>query len=87
MIYQYYCEKCEEVFTRDLKLDDRNTPLALPCPHCNATNTVKRDFSTVSLTYDTMDVQTRARKVAGEGFTEVMKRIHKGAGKHSKMQI
>lgn len=87
MIYQYYCEKCEEAFTRDLKVDDRNVPLKMPCPHCNAANSVCRDFSGTSITYDTVDVQTRARRVAGTDFTDLMKHIHKGAGKNSKMHV
>lgn len=86
MIYQYKCNACGYFFDQNLPMADNRKPLGEPCPACNTKGTVHRVFSNAIIS-DYMDVQTRARKVGGEAFTEVMSRIHKGAGEHSKMEF
>jgi hypothetical protein len=66
---------------------DAKVPLSEPCPECNESDCVYRDYSSVSLTYDILDVQTRAAKVGGSGFTDVMKAIKKGAGKGNNIRV
>jgi putative FmdB family regulatory protein len=34
MLYTYRCRKCEEVFERRLRMDDRKVPETEPCPNC-----------------------------------------------------
>lgn len=87
MKYQYNCEHCQGCFIKNLSIDERDLPLKQDCPLCGAKQTIYRDFASVSLTYDTVDVHTRAKKVGGEAYTRVMERIHKGAGKHSQIKI
>jgi putative FmdB family regulatory protein len=87
MIYQFKCEKCNEVFEENLPMNDNNKPLSEPCPLCNKEGGVYRDFSSVSLSYDMLDVQTRARNAAGSDFGDLMKSIHKHAGRDSKIDI
>ena len=89
MKYSYSCEICKFSFEREFPMggDEKKRPLKEPCPRCKKKGSVIRDFSSVSLTYDTLDVRTRAKRVGGEAFTEVMKNIHKKVGRHSKIQI
>lgn len=87
MIYQFNCENCNDAFTVDVPMDDRNKPIDDPCPLCEKSGGIYRDWSSTSITYDTMDVQTRARKVAGSDFSEMMSRIHKNAGPQSRMDV
>jgi putative FmdB family regulatory protein len=87
MKYQYKCDECKGSFEKNLPIDDRDIPIKDSCPLCGKVDSVYRDFGSVSLTYDTVDVHTRAKKVGGEAYTRVMERIHKGAGKYSAIKI
>lgn len=82
MIYSYVCTNCGFKFDKNFPMngDEKKQPLKEACPKCKSINTIIRDYSSVSLTYDTMDVRTRARKVAGVGFDEMINNIHKSAG-------
>lgn len=86
MIYQYKCRACGHVFEQNHPIADNKKPLSEPCPACNTKGTIQRVFSSAIIS-DYIDVQTRAKRVGGEAFTEVMSRIHKGAGKYSKMEF
>ncbi len=39
------CKKCDYHFDKMLRMDDRDIPLNEPCPNCNETNCVVRDYS------------------------------------------
>jgi putative FmdB family regulatory protein len=86
MIYEYKCGACGKIFEKNVPISENKKPLVEPCPLCDTSNQIKRVFSS-AIVSDYMDVQTRAKKVGGEAFTEVMSRIHKGAGKNSKMDF
>lgn len=45
MIYEYRCDKCEHVFERMLKIDDRDNPKSEPCPNCGETGGVQSCLS------------------------------------------
>jgi rubredoxin len=85
MIYQYKCHSCEYIFTKNLPMDKSKTPLSEPCPRCENLNNVYRDYSSVNLSYDMMDVHTRAKNVAGSDWKEVLKKIDKTAGRNSRV--
>ncbi len=86
MTYEFQCDACDNNFITNVPLDERNTPLTQPCPKCGATQTIRRVFGS-TITHDTMDVQTRARKVSGEAYTEVMTRIQKHSGKYNTVRV
>lgn len=89
MIYGFKCDKCGQTFTKNFSMndsEDRKKVLQQPCPNCGEKGHVRRDYSSITLTYDILDVRTRARKVAGVGFDEMINNIHKSAGSLSKIQ-
>lgn len=85
MIYEFKCENCNETFSESLEIFSRNKPLNEPCPKCGNQGSVFRVFSS-SITYDTVDVQTRARR-ANSDFADVMKSIKKTAGKGNTINV
>ena len=87
MQYQFNCDACNKAFSVDLPLSENAAPCKKPCPLCKVKGEVYRDYSTISITYDTVDVNTRARQVAGSDFTDLMKQIDKGAGENSTMNV
>ena len=89
MRYGYQCTICNHSFEKEYPMtsDEKNQPLKEKCPHCKKKGGVIRDFSSVSLTYDTLDVITRAKRVGGSAFTEVMQNIKKKAGAGNTVQI
>ena len=89
MKYGYICDICDYSFEREYSMtsDEKNKPLTEKCPRCKKKGGVRRDYSGISLTYDTLGVTTRAKRVGGEAFTEVMKNIKKKAGKGNTVQI
>lgn len=46
MIYEYYCEKCEEIIQLEMSMKD-NIPKALQCEKCN--NIASRVYNNVSI--------------------------------------
>jgi len=87
MIYRYTCESCKRTFDQNLAMGNASAPLNNPCPNCGKSGYIYRDYSSVSLSYDLVDVRTRCKRAVGSDFGELLKRIHKGAGRNSTMQI
>jgi putative FmdB family regulatory protein len=85
MIYEFQCEECEHNFTRSLPMAKCKEPLNEPCPACNKV-AVKRVFG-VTIVSGAMDVHTRAEKVGGEAYKEVMKNVKKAGGKFGNVNI
>ena len=67
-------------------MDDSKVPLSKPCPSCKSKGTVYRDFTPIPLTYESMDVHTRAKRVAGSDWDVILKRADKAGGMGSKVQ-
>lgn len=88
MTYTYHCQFCKHDFELNLLIEDRNRPLRDPCPKCKSTDTVTRSFENAGILYDGIkSLATRAREGAGSDFNDVLKRIHKGAGKRSQIEV
>ena len=83
MTYEFKCEACEERWEERLPVNDRDKPLTVPCPKCNKEGCVKRCASAGTVTYaGFISPITRA----GGEWNDVLKSIHKGAGKNSTIE-
>ena len=44
--YTYECMECNQMWTEDLPLDQRNDPLSQACPFCDKGGRIKRAYTT-----------------------------------------
>ena len=44
--YDYRCTDCGAEYDLQLKIDDRDAPLAIPCPNCEKAGTIERYLPT-----------------------------------------
>lgn len=79
--YDYSCKKCGNTFEKRLSIAERETPCASPCTQCGhaITQAILGTPKIVS------GVRTHAS--APEGFKDVMRTIHKHAGRESKIDV
>ena len=83
MTYEFKCEACEASWELTLPVDDRDKPLTEPCPECNEKGCVKRCVSAARVSYQGfISPITRA----GDGWNDVLKKVHSTSGKQSKIQ-
>lgn len=82
MIYDYSCKECESTWEESLPYQRRDEPLEVTCPKCGKLGGVFRMVNKVAITTDSISVQRRA----GAGWNDVLKKLHKTAGKESKIQ-
>ena len=77
--YAYKCNKCEHIFEKMLSMSDNKLPEKEPCPECDA-KSVRQYFGSmpgfISSHTDTIS------KTSGD-WRDLLKRIDKGAGRHS----
>lgn len=86
MNYEFTCDECEKPFIRSLPMARCREPLNEPCPNCDAEGSVKRVFG-VTIVSGAMDVHTRAEKVGGDAYKQVMKNVKKAGGKFGNVNI
>jgi len=84
MQYDYKCQECDDTFELSCRMADRDLATETPCKKCGGK--IKRCVSAPSMSYDTMDPQTRALKKAGTGWNDVLKGIKKAAGSKSTIE-
>ena len=77
--YDYFCESCENRWEEKQTLENRDLPLVLPCPSCNAGGFIKRGFFTAArISYD--GNKTILQR-AGTNFNDLLVGIKKASGK------
>lgn len=76
--YDYKCKSCGDTFERILKIADRETPTSDPCKECGGE--IGMIVGVPMVVGSIKDPSS-----APAGFREVLKNIHKGAGKESKI--
>ncbi|AIX13057.1 transcriptional regulator [Erwinia phage vB_EamM-Bue1] len=76
--YDYRCKSCSHTFERRMKIADREAPASDPCKECGGE---------VQLAVGVPMIvgSVKGPESAPAGFREVLKHIHKGAGKESKI--
>ena len=82
MRFDYTCGKCEAVWEESHLSDNRDKPLAEPCPNCGEEGHVSRLMANVSVATET--ATSIAKKIDGD-FKNRMQDIKKGAGKFNNM--
>ena len=85
MNYEYKCDDCKLTFIRTLPIAQRNIPLEEPCPDCGLSS-ICRIFG-ITIVSESMDLHTRAERVGGDAYKEVMRSIKKSGGKFGKVNI
>lgn len=78
--YDYVCKSCKNSFERILKIADREFPTSEPCSECGGE-------IVMSISAPTLVSGVRGPQSAPNGFKDVLKNIHKGAGKESKIDV
>ena len=78
--YEFACKKCDHTFDLYLKMEERETPLAKPCPKCNKKKSVYRNYNNYSQAISS-DVTLNANKATGGRWNELMGRMKKGIAK------
>jgi putative FmdB family regulatory protein len=81
MTYNYFCETCGETWEEGHPMAKRDDPVGDPCPHCE-TGKKKRGISAPAISH--ISPVGNIRK-AGSGWNDLLGKIHKGAGKNSKI--
>jgi len=81
MQYDYQCQKCGKEFSRIVPMADRDKPLLEKCPGCGKKKSIIRGFVAAKIVYDISNPLKRA----GSGWNDLMKKMAKGAGRHSKI--
>lgn len=78
--YDYKCKSCGNTFERILKIANREDPMSEPCVECGGEITNVIGVPTVV-------GSIKSPSSAPSGFRDVLKSIHKGAGKESKIDV
>ena len=82
MIYEYKCQGCGHEFAESLPIDERDKPLAAPCPKCHQEE-VTRVFNGMSIAYGGFKSNVSR---AGSGWNDVLKKIKSQAGRVNTIQ-
>ena len=81
MTYNYRCSSCDHDFEKNISIEERDSPSNKPCPSCKK-KSVERVFKAPSISYEGAKSDIRR---AGSGWNDVLKRVHKYAGKRSQV--
>jgi NAD-dependent SIR2 family protein deacetylase len=84
MRYDYYCSECQEKWEENQFLNDRDLPLALPCPKCKKPNCVKRGFFTATRMSYAGSKSNLAR--AGSGWNDLLTGIKKASARNTTIE-
>ena len=84
MTYDYHCKECDHSFEKCLLSDERNAPLADPCPSCGQNGTLERLIAQPIVS--SLGKPVSVRRQAGNAFNDLLKKIHKGAGRKSTIE-
>ena len=71
-IYDYRCEKCEELWEENLSMSKMNSPTKKPCPHCEETGCVVKHVG--GFPGLATDATLTANKKTGGQWNELMGR-------------
>lgn len=84
MRYDYYCTACEDKWEEVQFMNDRDAPLAEPCPKCGETGQIHRGFFTVArVSYD--GAQTVLQR-AGSGWNDLLTGVKAASGKSNTIE-
>ena len=78
MLYDYYCEQCNETWEESHLSADRDKPVGQPCP-CGKSGTIKRGVCAPAIVSDSIHPIKRA----GNEWNDVLKGIKKASGKEN----
>lgn len=76
-LYDYKCSSCEHVFTKSLKIADRNLPIEEPCPDCNLLGSITK----VILTAARIGYSIAPGMRTSDNFNSRLKEMKSAAGK------
>lgn len=82
MIYEYKCSKCEKRFDENLSIENRDKPCG-PCG-CPEGGQIQRCYESVGMHY--LGYNSSALRKAGDGWTDVLKKIKKTSGRSNTIQ-
>jgi predicted nucleic acid-binding Zn ribbon protein len=77
MLYDYYCDKCNETWEESHLSAERDKPLETPCTKCGGP--IKRGVCSPAIASDTQHPIKRA----GNEWNDVLKGIKKASGKEN----
>lgn len=80
-LYDYHCSACETQFEQYQKMADNKVPEGQPCPCCNSVGTVQQSVNAINIS-----ANVKTNPVVPGDFKDLLKSIHKGAGKYSKIE-
>lgn len=83
-LYEYNCSACDFTFTEVLKVDDRNQPIAEPCPDCHTVGSVTKAMASPRISYSVGD---NIMAKAPDGFKDVLREIKKKSGRSSTIDV
>ena len=79
-LYEYQCKECGHSFEEIVPYSDREKPTQQECPSCKKIGAIARAMSALNISYQGgKTVMQRA----GNTWNELLRKIHKGAGKGS----
>lgn len=85
MNYSFVCS-CGHKFDVDLPMAEYKKPLSEQCPSCKEVGNIKRDYEAGLAAISYRDSKSDLRR-AGSGWTEVLKKIKKTAGKNNTINV
>ena len=71
--YDYTCSKCNHIWSRLLKISEREQPLAEGCPNCNELGGVSQTILAAPSLGDPFKL---GRMKPDNGFKEVLQKVH-----------
>ena len=83
MRYDYFCVECNARWEETQFMNDRDLPIALPCPHCSKTECVKRGVVSLAVSYE--GGKTVLQR-AGSGWNDVLNKVKKASGRQTKIE-
>ncbi len=84
-IYDYRCEKCEELWEENLSMSKMNSPTKKPCPHCEETGCVVKHVG--GFPGLATDATLTANKKTGGQWNELMGRMKNVVGRDYKSNL
>ena len=80
--YDYECKKCKIVFTKFLKIADRDSPEKVPCDNCNELSVVKKIGSPL-ISYQVGGILSRT----DDGWKDTLTKIRSGSGRNNTIHV